>query len=103
VEGVVIHNVTPVNLAAQQGHTHVVMELIKAGADVNLARSDGVTPLYIAALFGHEGCVASLIQAGADIHKAARRRIDAGQTPLSAAVTRKHEKVVALLKHFGGA
>ena len=103
VEGVVLHNVTPVNLAAQQGHTPCVMELIKAGADVNLARSDGVTPLYIAALFGHEGCVASLIQAGADIHKAARRRIDAGQTPLSAAVTRKHEKVVALLKHFGGA
>ena len=45
----VLHNVTPVNLAAQQGHTHVVMELIKAGADVNLARNDGATPLYMAA------------------------------------------------------
>ena len=99
VEGVVIHNVTPVNLAAQQGHTHVVMELIKAGADVNLARSDGVTPLYMAALLGHEGCVASLIQAGADIHKAAND----GRTPLATAVKRNHEKVVAMLKHFGRA
>ena len=43
----VLHNVTPVYLAAQQGHTHVVMELIKAGADVNQANSEGVTPLYM--------------------------------------------------------
>jgi ankyrin repeat protein len=98
-EGGVIHNVTPVNLAAQQGHTHVVMELITAGADVNLARSDGCTPLYMAARYGHEGCVASLIQAGADIHKAPNH----GRTPLATAVDGKHEKIVALLKHFGGA
>ena len=98
-EGGVIHNVTPVNLAAQQGHTHVVMELITAGADVNLARSDGCTPLYMAARYGHEGCVASLIQAGADIHKAPNH----GRTPLATAVDGKHGKIVALLKHFGGA
>ena len=66
----VIHNVTPVYFAAQEGHTHVVMELIKAGADVNQASSLGFTPLYVAAQQGHEGIVAVLIQAGADARKA---------------------------------
>ena len=95
---IVLHNVTPVFLAAEKGHTHVVIELMKAGADVNLAREDGCTALFMAARNGHEGCVASLIQAGADTHKAYQ-----GQTPLAAAVNQKHEKVVAMLKHFGRA
>jgi ankyrin repeat protein len=94
----VIHNVTPVCFAAEKGHTPCVMELITAGADVNLAREDGCTPLYMAAQLGHEACVTSLIQAGADIYKAIY-----GWTPLAIAVTGKHEKVVALLKHFGRA
>ena len=68
----VLHNVTPVFDAADKGHTHVVMELIKAGADVNQANSEGATPLYIAAQKGHEGIVASLIQAGADVRKACK-------------------------------
>ena len=70
----VIHNVTPVYFAAQEGHTHVVMELIKAGADVNQASSLGITPLYVAAQQGHEGIVALLIQAGADARKAMQER-----------------------------
>ena len=125
-------NITPLFMAVEQGHTPCVMELIKAGADVNIARSDGFTPLCMAAQCGNEGCVvsliqagadvniarsdgftplctatlngnvacvASLIQAGADIHKAA----DNGCTPLSVAVYYKHEKIAALLRHFGGA
>ena len=99
----VLHNVTynktPVYTAAAMGHTHAVMELIMAGADVNQATSKGVTPLYVAAQNGHEACVVSLIQAGADIHKAAND----GRTPLATAVKRNHEKVVAMLKHFGRA
>jgi ankyrin repeat protein len=95
----VIHNVTPVYFAAEKGHTPCVMELITAGADVNLARNDGCTALYMAARLGHEVCVALLIQAGADIHKAANH----GWTPLATAVNQKHKKIVALLKHFGTA
>ena len=99
----VLHNITynktPVYTAAAMGHTHVVMELIMAGADVNQATSKGVTSLYVAAQNGHEACVVSLIQAGADIHKAANN----GWTPLAAAVYQKHKKVVAMLKHFGRA
>ena len=76
-----LRNVTPVFDAADKGNTHVVMELIKAGADVNQATSEGSTPLYIAAQNGHESCVALLIQAGADVHKAGKN----GYTPMQIA------------------
>ena len=92
----VLHNVTPLYVAAQEGHTHVVMELIKAGADVNQANSEGFTPLYIAACNGHEGCVALLIQAGADVHKANKN----GWTPMKIATNKKREKVVTLLRYY---
>ena len=89
----VLHNVTPVCYAAQEGNTHIVMELIKGGADVNQATSEGFTPLYIAAYRGHEGIVALLIQAGADVRKACK----GGWTPMKIA-TRK--KVVTLLRYY---
>ena len=69
------------------------MELIKAGADVNQATSEGFTQLYIAAYRGHEGIVALLIQAGADVRKACK----GGWTPMKIA-TRK--KVVTLLRYY---
>ena len=94
--GGVLHNFTPVYLAAKKGHTHVVMELIKAGADVNQATSDGTTPLFLAAQNGHESCVALLIQAGADVRKARKD----GHTPMNIATENKREKVVTLLKFY---
>ena len=72
------------------------MELIKAGADVNQATSNGVTPLYVAAQQGHESCVALLIQAGADVRKASKN----GYTPMKVAAITKREKVLTLLKFY---
>ena len=83
-------------IAAERGYTHVVMELIKAGADVNQATSEGFTPLHIAAQNGHDGCVAVLIQAGADARKADKD----GWTPMEIATGYKREKVVTLLKFY---
>jgi ankyrin repeat protein len=40
-------------LAAQDNRLDVVTLLIAAGADVNIARVDGVTPLHAAAQNGH--------------------------------------------------
>ena len=40
----VLHNATPLYFAAEKGHTHVVMELIKAGADVNQSDLGGLHP-----------------------------------------------------------
>ena len=93
----VLRDVTPVFDAADKGHTHVVMELIKAGADVNLARHDGASPLHTAALFGHEGCAAVLIHAGADVH----RRTNTGTTPIKLAIDNEHEKIAKLLRQLG--
>jgi hypothetical protein len=45
------------------------MELIKAGADVNLADDTGATPIIIAAEEGNSTIVALLIQAGADVNQ----------------------------------
>ena len=91
-----LRNVTPVFDAADKGNTHVVMELIKSGADVNQATSEGSTPLYIAAEMGHDGCVAVLIQAGADVRKADK----IGWTPMQIATCKKREKVMTLLKFY---
>ena len=92
----VLRNVTPVFDATDKSHTHVVMELIKAGADVNQANSEGATPLYHAAQKGHEGIVVSLIQAGVDVRKAC----EGLGTPLQIATCKKREKVVTLLKFY---
>ena len=92
----VIHGVTPVYSAAERGHKHVVMELIKAGADLNLATSSGFTPLCVAAHNGHESVVALLIQAGADIRKACKD----GLTPMKIATIKKRKKVATLLKFY---
>jgi ankyrin repeat protein len=43
------NGVTPLLVAAHQGHEMVVRALVEAGADVNKPRDNGGTPLYIAA------------------------------------------------------
>ena len=88
---------TALQIAAERGHTRIVMDLIKAGADVNLAGERGVTPLHQAAYKGHDGVVVALITAGADIHKLTTH----GKTALGYAERHNHEKIVKLLKHFG--
>jgi hypothetical protein len=88
---------TALFVAAMRGHALIVMDLIMAGADVNIATLKDRTPLFIAAERGHDGVVASLIQAGANLHKAFQ-----GSTPLQIAVYEKHEKIVKMLRHFGG-
>ena len=47
------NSATPACIAAQYGHTVVVISLVAAGCHVNQARTDGWTPVYIAAYQGH--------------------------------------------------
>ena len=55
--------------------------MLKAGANVNQARTDdGTTPLWVAAeQNGHTEIVAELLKAGANVNQA---RTDDGTTPL---------------------
>ena len=59
------NGVTPLCMAAQNGHETVVRALIEASADVNKAADNGGTPLCIAALWGREAIVHILKDAGA--------------------------------------
>ncbi len=84
-------------IAAELGHETVVRALIEFGADVNMARDNGVTPLYIAAQNGHETVERALIELGADVNMAR----DNGVTPLCMAAQNGHETVVRALIEAG--
>ena len=90
-----ISNVTALNVAAQWDQAPVIMELVKAGADVNIADDQGCTPISYAAERGYDDCVAFLVAYDADINIADK----AGNTPMKLALKNDHEKVVKLLKY----
>ena len=90
-----VSNVTALNLAATWDQAPVIMELVKAGADVNIADNRGRTPIRNAAEFGNDDCVALLVAYDADINIADND----GDTPMKRALKNDHEKVVKLLKY----
>ena len=69
-----VSNITALNVAAQWDQAPVIIELVKAGADVNRARRDGITPLFQAAKKGHEAAVARLLAAKAEAAERLMRR-----------------------------
>ena len=70
---------SPVADAAMQRNTEEVSRLLKDGADVNLAQSDGATALHWAAYHGDADLAKRLLEAGADPSAANRE----GSTPPS--------------------
>ena len=90
-----VSNVTALNLAATWDQAPVIMELVKAGADVNIVDNRGRTPIRNAAEFGNDDCVALLVAYDADIKIADND----GDTPMKRALKNDHEKVVKLLKY----
>jgi len=69
--GTLIHmeGSSALHCAACKGHLAVVIELIKAGADVNATKTSGETPLHKATIAGRACVVAVLLAAGADANK----------------------------------
>lgn len=57
---------TPLNVAADYGHTELVEFLITQGANVNAQDKHGMTPLLSATYEGHAPCVKILLEQGAD-------------------------------------
>lgn len=60
-------NRTALHLAARNGHTEVVADLLKAGADVNATDHDGMTALHRAASNGNTRAAGELIWAHAHV------------------------------------
>ena len=93
---------TPLYYAAEKGDARIVMELIKAGADIDwtartFKRGWDDSPVNRATRSGHATCVALLIQAGADVNIANEKK----QTPLYFAVKRDHYEIEGLLRCAG--
>ncbi len=70
---------TALMFAANAGHTHVVAELAKLGADVNLKTSGNWTALHVAVKAGQQETAQRLIDLGADF----QMKNSQGKTPLA--------------------
>ena len=69
---------TPLQWAAEEGHTDIVRILLNAGADVKATNYYGGTPLGVAASKGHTDIVQILLEAGAEVNA----KNEFGTTPL---------------------
>mmetsp|Transcript_40549 Transcript_40549/g.79853 ORF Transcript_40549/g.79853 Transcript_40549/m.79853 type:complete len:584 (-) Transcript_40549:82-1833(-) len=93
------YGVTPLFVAAHEGHAEVVSLLLEGGADVNQAMTnDGTTPLLIAADEGHAEVLSLLLGGGADVNQA---KTSDGTTPLLIAALEGHAEVLSFLLEGG--
>ena len=79
--------------AAQEGRFDVVSAMLRAGADANFARPDGLTTLFVAVQFGSQETVTELLDAGADPNRSAYD----GVTPLILASAMGRTEIVRQL------
>lgn len=89
---------TPLHAAAYAGQPGIAKLLVDKGADVGDRQNKaGVSPLSIAAEEGQTGTVRALISLGADVEITEQN----GYTPLTRAIWRDHQDVIAILQAAG--
>ena len=89
---------SPVADAAMRGDADAVLELLRAGADVNAAQGDGMTALHWAADNGQLELAGVLVFAGANLEAATRL---GGFTPVMVASRSGRAEIVRLLADAG--
>ena len=73
---------TSLHVAAAQGHSKVVEQLVKAGARKEAASRAGLTPLMMAASNGHVSAVETLVDFRVELEARAMAHQHAGWTAL---------------------
>ena len=91
------YGVTPLMLAAANGHDQIVRELIRAGADVNRKNMYKRTALHGASSRGHSSVIKTLAEAGANLNV----QDEDGMTPLMRAAKWGNANVVVELIRAG--
>ena len=88
---------TPLFLAAKEGHEDCLRYLIEAGAQVDGVGSDStaLTPIWVATYAGHDQCVQLLVEAGATINS------KNSETPLYIAAREHRTKCLEILINAG--
>jgi len=89
-----VESLTPLALAAQNGHAAVIAVLLKGGSDPNLANDLGTTPLMLASASGDVDSVNALLAAGADVNSREKAH---GQTAMMFAAGFNHGAVIRVL------
>ena len=91
----ILSDITPLHLAAANGHLSTIHQLVQLGAsvDTNKDKKLRVSPLHIAVLSGNHSAVEQLILLGADVDSITTT----GVTPLYLAVLNKDVKTLELL------
>jgi ankyrin repeat protein/L-ascorbate metabolism protein UlaG (beta-lactamase superfamily) len=88
---------TALNIAAFNGNTEIVNELLERGADLSIGDIDGSQPIHCAAINGSIEVVELLRKKGASIND----KDDNGATPLSFATGRRHIDLLRYLIENG--
>ena len=88
---------TPLFLAAAEGHANIVALLLEAGANKDQPQHGMATPLYIAAQNGNLDSVRLLVESRADVNQAD----DRSETPLMITASEGYLEIVKLLVASG--
>lgn len=96
-------NITPLNLAAAEGHVVIFKLLLKHGAFLDSATANGVTPLLSAVYHGKTAVMQLLASLNKDKPNVVGldRPDDAGKTPLILAAGRGFDGVVKVILAHG--
>ena len=93
-----IGDMTPLFMAAKVGDAEIMGLLLQAGADANIANTNGTTPLMLAAGSGKTAAVHLLLDHGADVNA---RDVTNGQTAVMFAAALNRGEAIKMLADHG--